>query len=112
MRKFHAVMASEPAAKKLNSCKRIGTHNATFHCDEVLACCMLQLLPQYENAEIIRTRDQNILDTCDVVVDVGGVYEPLSHKFDHHQRYILRVIWLVIYLNVFRCKNNYNFKQT
>lgn len=79
-------MASEPVAKKLNSCQTIGTHNGTFHCDEVLACCMLRLLPQYEKSEIIRTRDKNILDTCDVVVDVGGVYEPSSHRYDHHQR--------------------------
>ncbi|NWQ84092.1 MYG1 protein, partial [Columbina picui] len=26
---------------------RIGTHDGTFHCDEVLACYLLRLLPQY-----------------------------------------------------------------
>lgn len=26
---------------------RIGTHDGTFHCDEVLACCLLRLLPPY-----------------------------------------------------------------
>ena len=81
-------MASEPKAKKFHTvAKRIGTHNGTFHCDEVLACCMLQLLPQYEDTEIVRSRDHKVLDTCDVVVDVGGVYEPSSHRYDHHQRY-------------------------
>ena len=79
-------MTSEPLLKKLHSVKIIGTHNGTFHCDEVLACCMLKLLPQYEDAEIVRTRDQTVLNTCDVVVDVGGVYEPTSHRYDHHQR--------------------------
>ena len=33
---------------------KIGTHNGTFHCDEVLACYMLKLLPEYKDAEIVR----------------------------------------------------------
>lgn len=67
-------------------CLKIGTHNGHFHCDEVLACFMLKLLPQYKNAEIVRTRDQKVLDTCDIVVDVGGVFDPEKHRYDHHQR--------------------------
>lgn len=34
--------------------KTIGTHDGKFHCDEVLACSMLKLLPEYKDAEIIR----------------------------------------------------------
>lgn len=82
---FIALMASQP--KKMNPSKIIGTHNGTFHCDEVLACCMLKMLPEYDDAKIVRTRDENVLKTCDIVVDVGGEYEPLSHRYDHHQRY-------------------------
>ncbi len=26
--------------------KKIGTHNGSFHCDEVLACSMLRVLPR------------------------------------------------------------------
>ena len=37
-----------------------GTHNGKFHCDEVLACYMLTLLPEYSDAEIIRTRDPKV----------------------------------------------------
>ena len=33
-----------------------------------------------------RTRDSNILDTCDIVVDVGAVYDESKQRFDHHQR--------------------------
>ncbi|GJQ66171.1 hypothetical protein Trydic_g4231 [Trypoxylus dichotomus] len=66
--------------------KRIGTHNGVFHCDEALACFMIKQLPQYEDAEIIRTRDQNILKTCDIVVDVGAEYDAERQRFDHHQR--------------------------
>ncbi|KAK3730854.1 hypothetical protein QZH41_009970 [Actinostola sp. cb2023] len=72
--------------KKPHLEKKIGTHNGTFHCDEVLACFMLKQLPEYKDAEIIRTRDPALLDQCDIVVDVGGVYEPDKHRYDHHQR--------------------------
>ncbi|XP_058799041.1 MYG1 exonuclease isoform X2 [Phymastichus coffea] len=65
---------------------KIGTHNGHFHCDEVLACYLLKLLPEYKDAKIERTRDQNILDTCDIVVDVGSEYDPKIHRYDHHMR--------------------------
>lgn len=41
-------------AKKSRVTMKIGTHNGTFHCDEVLACFLLKLLPEYADAEIIR----------------------------------------------------------
>ena len=47
---------------------------------------MLKMLPQYREAEIIRSRDQTVLDTCHVVVDVGGEYDPARLRFDHHQK--------------------------
>ncbi|XP_050452710.1 MYG1 exonuclease isoform X1 [Cataglyphis hispanica] len=65
---------------------KIGTHDGTFHCDEVLACALLKLLPQYKNASIVRSRTQSVLETCDIVVDVGGVYDPSKHRYDHHMR--------------------------
>ena len=55
--------------------KTIGTHSGTFHCDEVLACGMLKLLPEYKDAEIVRSRDPKVLEPCDIVVDVGGVFD-------------------------------------
>eukprot|EP00375_Theileria_parva_P001812 XP_764487.1 hypothetical protein [Theileria parva strain Muguga] len=66
--------------------KRIGTHNGFFHADEALAVYMLKLLPEYRDAEVVRTRDPSVLETCDVVVDVGAVYDPSRHRYDHHQR--------------------------
>jgi len=65
---------------------KIGTHNGAFHCDEVLACSMLKILPEYKDATIIRTRDPEVLKTCDIVVDVGGVFDPSTHRYDHHQK--------------------------
>ena len=58
-----------------NLIMKIGTHNGAFHCDEALACAILKTLPQFKEAEIVRTRDQSVLDTCDLVVDVGGVFD-------------------------------------
>uniref|UniRef100_A0A6P7FM67 UPF0160 protein n=1 Tax=Diabrotica virgifera virgifera TaxID=50390 RepID=A0A6P7FM67_DIAVI len=79
-----STMASD--AKTPRILKRIGTHSGVFHCDEALACYMLRQLPEYADAEIIRTRDPKILDECDIVVDVGGEYNPKKHRYDHHQR--------------------------
>ena len=36
------------------ACKRIGTHDGTFHCDEVLACYLLRKLPEFFEADIVR----------------------------------------------------------
>jgi uncharacterized UPF0160 family protein len=80
-------MASDDLAPKhFKKMTKIGTHSGTFHCDEVLACFMLKQLAEYKDAEIIRTRDENELAQCDIVVDVGGVYDPVTHRYDHHQR--------------------------
>jgi hypothetical protein len=36
----------------------------------------LRQTPAFKNAEIVRSRDPAVLATADVVIDVGGVYEP------------------------------------
>ena len=65
---------------------KIGTHSGHFHADEALACFLLKQLPEFASAEIVRSRDNKILDTCDIVVDVGARFEPENKRFDHHQR--------------------------
>uniref|UniRef100_A0A3P8SHJ2 Myg1 exonuclease n=1 Tax=Amphiprion percula TaxID=161767 RepID=A0A3P8SHJ2_AMPPE len=81
-------MSTEPKRIRTDNMtgKKIGTHNGTFHCDEVLACFFLRQLPEYTDAEIIRTRDPAQLAECDIVVDVGGEFDPKRHRYDHHQR--------------------------
>uniref|UniRef100_A0A8C1P6K1 Uncharacterized protein n=1 Tax=Cyprinus carpio TaxID=7962 RepID=A0A8C1P6K1_CYPCA len=39
-----------------------------------------------QDAEIARSRDASLLAQCDVVVDVGGEYDPARQRYDHHQR--------------------------
>jgi uncharacterized UPF0160 family protein len=47
---------------------------------------MLRLLPDYQSAPLVRTRDPAVLDTCHTVVDVGGEYDASKNRYDHHQR--------------------------
>lgn len=78
----------ENAAKRLKTGGgfSIGTHNGHFHADEALAVYMLRLLPQYQDALLVRTRDPALLQECHTVVDVGGQYDANANRFDHHQR--------------------------
>lgn len=46
---------------------------------------ILRLLPEYEDASLLRSRDPAALEECDIIVDVSGVYDGTKH-FDHHQR--------------------------
>jgi uncharacterized UPF0160 family protein len=66
--------------------KVICTHSDAFHCDEVLASVLLLYTNAYKDSIIVRTRDQAIIDTLDIVCDVGGVYNPPTNRFDHHQK--------------------------
>ncbi|SMF13279.1 MYG1 family protein [Pseudobacteriovorax antillogorgiicola] len=66
--------------------KFIGTHDGRFHCDEVLAIAQLKILPQFQSHGIKRTRNLEILASCDVLVDVGGAYDHHRKRYDHHQR--------------------------
>ncbi|KAJ6610020.1 metal-dependent protein hydrolase [Mycena sp. CBHHK59/15] len=77
-----------PQAKKqkINQPKVIGTHNGTFHCDEALAVFLLRQTATYRDSEVKRSRDPAVLETCDIVVDVGAVYDEARQLFDHHQR--------------------------
>lgn len=99
-------MADEAKKPKLITAPTIGTHNGTFHCDEVksslvpafltsfkificskaLACYLLSKHPDFQKHHILRTRDQALLDECDIVVDVGAVFDHSKKRYDHHQR--------------------------
>lgn len=67
--------------------KTIGTHSGSFHMDEVLGITMLTKYTQeFKDAKVVRTRDENILNTLDLVLDVGRIYDPSKLRFDHHQK--------------------------
>ncbi|KAJ5923009.1 hypothetical protein N7516_010712 [Penicillium verrucosum] len=79
-------MAENVAKKLKTSSPLIGTHNGHFHADEALAVYLLRLLPTYASSPLVRSRDPAELEKCHTVVDVGGVYDPAIHRYDHHQR--------------------------
>lgn len=66
--------------------KLIGTHSGTFQADEAMGCFLLRQLPEYRLSKIVRSRDPKVLETCDIVIDVGGVYDHDNKCYDHHQR--------------------------
>lgn len=65
--------------------RSFGTHDGSFHADEVTACSLLLLFGLIDREKVHRTRDPKILEKCDYVCDVGGVYDPKKKRFDHHQ---------------------------
>ena len=60
------------------------THSGPFHADDVLAWGLIQVFVDAE-ATLVRTRDAERLAQADIVFDVGGIYDPSSGRFDHHQ---------------------------
>ncbi len=64
--------------------KLLITHNGTFHSDDVFATATLSILLD-GNIEVIRTRDPEMFKKGDFVYDVGGEYDPVQNRFDHHQ---------------------------
>jgi uncharacterized UPF0160 family protein len=65
--------------------RSLGVHDGTFHSDEVTACALLLLCDLIDEDKVVRTREPALLDACEYVCDVGGVYNPKTKRFDHHQ---------------------------
>lgn len=61
----------------------IATHDGPFHTDDVACVSALQLICDYG---VIRTRDPKKLEQANILVDVGGEYDPSNDLFDHHQK--------------------------
>jgi uncharacterized UPF0160 family protein len=67
--------------------KQIGTHSGSFHMDEAMGVAMLtKYTAEWKDAKVTRTRDKTLLDTLDLILDVGGIYDPSKHRYDHHQK--------------------------
>lgn len=65
--------------------RSFGTHNGTFHADEVTACALLAVFGRIDLDKVVRTREAQGLESCEYVCDVGGSYDPKKKLFDHHQ---------------------------
>ena len=62
----------------------IATHNGNFHADDVFSIAALKNV--FPTFNLVRTRDLEVIGQADIVIDVGGIYDPKTGRFDHHQR--------------------------
>jgi uncharacterized UPF0160 family protein len=62
----------------------IVTHSGKFHADDAWAVAVLHIL--FPECEIIRTRDPALIEAADFAVDVGGIWDAPTGRFDHHQK--------------------------
>ncbi len=67
--------------------KTICVHDGGFHADDVFACAVIFIWAQMNNfkLDIIRSRDPYVVDSSDIVADVGMIYDSSKDRFDHHQ---------------------------
>jgi uncharacterized UPF0160 family protein len=68
----------------------LATHSGKFHCDEVFAYAVLRLAlglnePGRDHL-LLRTRMPELLESANIVWDVGSLHDPAKNRFDHHQR--------------------------
>ncbi|RMG32436.1 MAG: hypothetical protein D6725_17610 [Planctomycetota bacterium] len=69
---------------------RIGTHGCPHHVDELVAVCLLEryLRERGVPCEVVflsREEIETAASGLDVLVDVGGRFDPAAGRFDHHQ---------------------------
>ena len=69
-----------------NPMKIVGTHSGCFHADEVLSVVMIKFIPEFNNMWVIRSRNKEIHNLTDILVDVGGIYDVEKLRFDHHMK--------------------------
>ena len=60
------------------------THSGKFHADDVLAWALL-LEFFSPHATLKRTRNEEEIKKANIVFDVGGIFDPSTMRFDHHQ---------------------------
>lgn len=66
----------------------IATHNGGHHADDVFGVAVLYALCRNisNDVKVIRTRDPERIVQADYAVDVGGIWDAASGRFDHHQK--------------------------
>jgi len=64
----------------------IGTHPGLMHKDDVVsvALVMIEHPELRSDVKIVRTRNEELLEKCDLILDVGMKYDGVKY-FDHHQ---------------------------
>lgn len=63
---------------------KVVTHDGTFHADDVFAYAVLRAA--FRDVHFVRSRDPAVIDSADLVFDVGSVYDADAHCNEHHTR--------------------------
>lgn len=63
---------------------KVATHSGSFHADDVLAFALIRVYVD-PDATVERTRDRLRWAEADMLIDVGGEFDPERGRFDHHQ---------------------------
>jgi uncharacterized UPF0160 family protein len=86
--KTHLEETSE-IANRTEISVSIQTHDKRFHVDDVGAIALLisyyNRKTENTNVHLIRSRDPELIKSSDILIDVGGIYDPSNKRFDHHQ---------------------------
>lgn len=67
-----------------NKIKLVITHSGCFHADEVLAVVLARYMNDFKDLVLVRSRFKDIWNYSDMIVDVGGVFDPENKRYDHH----------------------------
>ena len=68
----------------MNEHTTIATHNGSFHADDVFGVAVL--MGVFPSHTLVRTRSDAAIAAADFAVDVGGLWDAATGRFDHHQR--------------------------
>jgi uncharacterized UPF0160 family protein len=68
----------------MNQHKTIATHSGSFHADDVFGVGVL--MGVFPSHSLVRTRNSERIAAADFAVDVGGLWDVATGRFDHHQR--------------------------
>ncbi len=68
----------------MNDHKTIATHSGSFHADDVFGVGVL--MGVFPSHTLVRTRQNEKIEAADFAVDVGGLWDAATGRFDHHQR--------------------------
>lgn len=65
--------------------KTVLTHPSTFHADDVFAIATFLMAYPGEEWKVVRSHDPSAIALADCVFDIGGEYDAVKMRFDHHQ---------------------------
>ncbi len=66
----------------------LGVHGGKFHLDDIFCCYLMSFLygKRCNNEVIINRILNDDFENCDIVMDVGRIYDHTMKRYDHHQQ--------------------------